>query len=130
MYSLRISYEPVESVTVMLALGRSRMTVSFTPEVTAGPLPAVPGNRGTGSVVEPTTGVMFGNTGGLYGPVCVWLSNVLVTSYVCSGCPLFQLVIVPQSPLASFHHSAGTSISFSRSMPPLSTSASIALVVL
>ena len=38
---------PVERVTVMLAFGRSRMTVSFCPEV--GPLPAAPGSRGVGS---------------------------------------------------------------------------------
>ena len=44
---------PVESVTVMFALGRSRMTVSLSPEVTAGPVPASPGKRGVGSVCVP-----------------------------------------------------------------------------
>ena len=38
---------PVERVTVMLAFGRSRMTVSFCPAV--GPVPAAPGSRGVGS---------------------------------------------------------------------------------
>ena len=46
MYSLRMLYVPEASVTVMLALGRSRMTVSFCPEVV--PVPAAPGNRGVG----------------------------------------------------------------------------------
>jgi hypothetical protein len=47
MYSLRMLCAPVDSVTVMLALGRSRMTVSFEPAV--GPVPAAPGRRGVGS---------------------------------------------------------------------------------
>ena len=58
MYNLRMLYVPLESVTVIFALGRSRMTVSFTPDVIAGPLPAVPGNRGTGSTPPDTAGYL------------------------------------------------------------------------
>src|SRR3954466_5356404 len=96
---------PVESVTVMLALGRSRMTVSFDPAV--GPVPAAPGRRGTGS-----------------GPVATGVNCPGEAIGTIAGWPLFQLVSVLQSPLESFHQTAGMSWSLRYSTPPWTTSRS------
>src|SRR5438105_2320682 len=110
-------YEPLESVTVIFALGRSRITVSFTPEVIAGPLPAVPGKRGTGSTPPHIAGywpaAVYGAVGA--GSPFAWLPI---------GCPLFQFGIEPQSPLESFHQTAGTIKSFTFSISPWATSPS------
>src|SRR3954465_10520798 len=111
MYSLRMLEVPLESVTVIFALGRSRITVSFTPDVIAGPIPAVPGNRGTGSTPPETAGywpaAVYGAVGA--GSPAEWLPI---------GRPLFQFVIVPQSPLELFHQTAGTIMSFTYSISP------------
>src|SRR5262245_2775177 len=123
MYILRMLYVPVESVTVIFAFGRSRIMVSFTPDVTAGPVPAVPGSRGVGSVCVPI-GVNWpvpvvhvpheGTAGGPAGAITGW--------------PLFQFASVLQSPLESFHHTAGTRLSFRYSTSPRDTSTSIFVV--
>src|SRR5829696_997182 len=97
--------DPVERVTVMLAFGRSRITVSFCPDV--GPLPAAPGSRGVGSVCVPIGVNCPGDEIGTIG-----------------GCPLFQFASVLQLPLLSFHQSAGISWSFRYSRPPWTTSKS------
>src|SRR5262245_30152556 len=94
--------DPAERVTVMSAFGRSRMTVSFCPEV--GPLPAAPGSLGVGSGPVAAGGNCPGAEGG-----------------ATAGCPLFQFASVPQSPLLSFHQTAGTSWSFRYSTPPWTT---------
>src|ERR1044072_3148495 len=94
-------YEPLDNVTVMFALGRSRITVSLTPEVIAGPLTAAPGSRGAGNTPPDIAGYW---PGAVYGAVgagspLAWLPI---------GRPLFQFVIVPHSPLELFHQTAGT----------------------
>src|SRR5438067_24801 len=104
-------YEPDESVTVIFAFGRSRITVSFWPEVT--PLPAAPGKRAVGKVCVPTA-----------------VNWPELTMGTIGGCPLFQLVKVPQSPLLSFIQTAGTKESFKYSISPWATSTSRLAVVL
>src|SRR3954463_15136039 len=103
--------EPLDRATVMFAFRRSRMTVSFCPEV--GPVPAAPGSRGVGNVCVPT-GVN-------------WPGEEIGT---IAGWPLFQLVSVLQLPLLSFHQSAGISWSFRYSRPPWATSRSRLLLPL
>src|SRR5262245_28962477 len=120
MYSLRILDVPDESVAVMFALGRSKMTVSLRPEVTAGPVPAVPGSRGVGRICVPI-GVSCpvpvlqlphdGTPGGPGGGTTGW--------------PLFQFVSVLQSPLLSFIQTAGMSWSLTHSLSPCETSTSV-----
>src|SRR5687767_14104179 len=93
---------PVERVTVMLALVRSRMTVSLRPEVT--PELAAPGRRGVGRVCVPTGVTWLGPVTGATG---VW--------------PLFQVARVLQSPLVSVIQTAGSSWSLRYSMSPRRT---------
>jgi hypothetical protein len=90
---------PEESVTVMLAFGRSRMTVSCWPEVV--PLPAAPGRRGVGN-----------------GPIAAGVTCPGPVTGVTGVCPLFQFASVLQSPLLSFIQTAGMSWSFRNSTPP------------
>src|SRR3954453_9032478 len=93
---------PEEIVTVMLALGRSMMTVSFWPSATDAP--AAPGRRGVGSGPDPIGVSCPGDITGAGG-----------------ACPLFQFVSVDQSPLESFIHTAGTRKSFTYWMSPCDT---------
>src|SRR5258705_12430083 len=93
MYSLRMLCVPEESVTVTLVAPRSNMTVSF-----------ALGRRGVGRVCVPI-GVNWPGPG--TGGVGV--------------CPLFQFASVDQSPLESFIHTAGLSISLRYSIPPWAT---------
>src|SRR3954470_5930774 len=97
MYSLRILVDPFERVTVIVALGRSRMTVSFWPDV--GPLPVAPGKRFVGK-----------------GAVATGATCPAPVTGATTGSPLFQfLPAVPsphvsdQSPLLSFIQTAGIS---------------------
>src|ERR1039457_3833376 len=87
---------PEARVTVMAALGRSRMTVSF-----------VYGRRGVGSVCVPT-GVN-------------WLGPGTGATGVC---PLFQFNRVVHCPSLSFIQIAGTRASLTNSIPPCATSLS------
>src|SRR5436305_4020072 len=96
-------YDPADRVTVTLAFGRSRIAVSFCPAV--GPLPAAPGSLGVGS-----------------GPVASGVNCPGEEIGTIAGCPLFQFASVLQSPLLSFHQTAGTSWSFRYSRPPWATS--------
>ena len=102
--------EPVESVTVMFAPGRSRITVSFDPAV--GPLPAAPG------IAPPAAGRHERRS----------------CPGICGGamgvCPLFQFASVLQSPLELFIHTAGMSWSFTHSISPRETSTSVFDVLL
>ena len=95
---------------MIFALGRSRITVSYWPEV--GPVPAAPGRRATGN-----------------GPVVNCGAWPAPTCGATIGWPLFQLVSVLQSPLESFHQTAGTSVSRTNSMSPCETSPSTSLSI-
>src|SRR5207253_9899236 len=89
----------------LFAFGRSRITVSYWPDVE--PLPAAPGSRAVGS-----------------GPVATGVNCPDMIGGWTGVCPLFQFASRLQSPLLLFIHTAGTRESFRYSISPCEISKS------